>query len=283
MRKIRGWRQLATQVGLAIVGLFVVLPIWNMAAMAFDGALPGPPEEVRLLPRQPTLNVFVDLWQTGPQSLPFAGLLRNSLIVSGGAALLSLVLGVSMAYAFSRMRFPGRRSGLLALLVGTLLPPIALMTPLWVLLRAVHLANSQLGLVIVYASLSMPLCVWLMRSAFLAVPRDLDEAVFVEGGNAWHAFRHVGLPNAAPAIAVAVLFAFLVGYSEFALGWLFVDRGDMVTLAMAMAGSDIGLGSRDWAHQAALTLMMAVPVLALFLVLQRRLLADVRLGIDAQT
>ncbi len=281
MRSVRSWRQIAAQIALAAVGLFVLVPIWGMVVIAFDGSISGRPDTIRLLPAQPSLSLFADVWQNGTQSLPFAGLLRNSLVVSGGAALASLVLGVSMAYAFARLRFPGRQAGMVALLIGTLLPPVALMTPLYILLSAIHLRTTQLGLVIVYASLSMPLCVWLMRAAFHAVPRDLDEAVYLEGGGQWQAFRHVALPIAAPSIAVAVLFAFLVGYSEFAIGWLFVDRGDMVTLAMAMAGSDIGMNSPQWGRQAALTLMMAVPVVLVFLLLQRRLLGDVRLGIGS--
>ena len=279
MRSVRGWRQVAAQLALVAVGLFVLVPIWGMAVIAFDPSVPGRPDAIRLFPAQPSLSLFVDVWQNGTQSLPFVGLLRNSLIVSGGAALASLALGLSMAYAFARLRFPGRRAGMVVLLVGTLLPPVALMTPLYILLSAAHLRTSQLGLVIVYASLSMPLCVWLMRAAFNAVPRDLDEAVYLEGGGQWQAFRHVALPIAAPSIAVAVLFAFLVGYSEFAIGWLFVDRSDLVTLAMAMAGNDIGMYSNEWGRQAALTLMMAIPVVLAFLVLQRRLLGDVRLGI----
>jgi arabinogalactan oligomer/maltooligosaccharide transport system permease protein len=271
--------QVGVQLALAGVALFVLVPIWNIAVMAFDGSLSARPEDLRLFPREPSLAMFADVFVNGTQDLPFLGLLRNSLVVSGGAAVVSLALGLTMAYAFARIRFPGREVGLVALLVGTLLPPVALLTPLFVLLSALHLRTTQLGLVVVYASLSMPLCVWLMRSAFRAVPADVEEAVLVEGGGLWDTFRHVSLPIAAPSIAIAVLLAFLVGYSEFALGWLFVDRGDQVTLAMAMAGSDIGMSSPAWARQAALTLLMAAPVVAVFLVLRRSLLSDVRLGI----
>lgn len=282
MRRVRrSLGQIGVQLALAGVALFVLLPIWNMAVMAFDASLPARPDELRLFPREPSLAVFADLWTNGTQAVPYLALLRNSLIVSGGAALASLVLGLTAAYAFARLRFPGRDLGLVALLIGTLLPPVALLTPLFILLSALHLRTTQLGLIVVYASLSMPLCVWLMRGAFRAVSADVEEAVFVEGGGLWAAFRHVTLPIAAPSIAIAVLLAFLVGYSEFALGWLFVDRADQITLAMAMAGSDIGLTSPEWARQAALTLMMAVPVVAVFLVLRRSLLSDVRLGISS--
>lgn len=282
MRRRRLLPTIGAYVALGAVACFVLLPLWNMLAMAFDGSLTGLPDEVRFLPAQPSLSVFADVLAHGTQSVPYALLLRNSLIVSGGAAALSLVLGCSMAYAFARLRFPGRGIGAFALLAGSLLPPVALMTPLFVLLSAIGLRTTQLGLMLVYASFSMPLCVWLMRGAFRAVPRELDEAVFVEGGGLVDAFRHVALPVAGPAIAVAVLLAFLVGYSEFAIGWQFVERGDLITLAMAMGGSDTGLSSLAWARQAALTLLMAVPVVVLFQVLQRYLLSDVRLGITQE-
>lgn len=282
MRRARSLPTIAAYGALAAVALFVLLPLWNMLAIAFDGSLSGLPDQVRFLPAQPSLSVFADVLEHGTQSVPYAVLLRNSLVVSCGAAVLSLVLGLSMAYAFARLRFPGRDMGTFALLAGSLLPPVALMTPLYVLLSAIGLRTTQLGLIVVYASFSMPLCVWLMRGAFRAVPRELDEAVFVEGGGRFDAFRHVALPIAGPSIAVAVLLAFLVGYSEFAIGWQFIERGDLITLAMAMAGSDTGLSSYAWARQAALTLLMAVPVVVLFQLLQRYLMSDVRLGITQE-
>ena len=271
--------QLAIQATLALVGFFALLPIWNMAVLAFDGDLPTYPYELRLLPKALSFSAFAQVWSDGSQGIPYVSLLRNSLVVSGGAAVIALVFGLSMAFAFARLRFPGQRVGMLALLVGVLLPPVALMTPLYVLLGSLQVRTTQFGLMIVYAAMALPLCIWLMRSAFLAVPRDFEEAVFVEGGGLFAAFRHVTLPLAAPSIAVAVLLAFLLGYSEFALGWLFVDRADNVTLGMAMAGGDIGVASVNWGRQAALTLLMAVPVVLIFVVLRRSLLTDVRLGV----
>ena len=109
-----------------------------------------------------------------------------------------------MAYAFARFRFPGRRSGLLALLVGALLPPVAMMTPLYILLSALQLRTSLLGLMIVYAAFSMPFCIWNMRSAFQAVPAELEEAAFLDGASHWKAYWRVTLPLALPAIALGV-------------------------------------------------------------------------------
>ncbi|MGD8622994.1 MAG: carbohydrate ABC transporter permease [Anaerolineae bacterium] len=276
MRRLNLPRQLLSQIALALASLFVLLPIWGMLRLAFDAALKGAPVTFRAWPELFSLEAFRQVWHSPAQSLSFLGLLRNSLLVSGGAALISVFLGASMAYAFARFRFPGRRSGLFALLLGTLLPPVALMTPLYILLTILGIRASLLGLMVVYTAFAMPFCVWNMRAAFQAVPRELEESAFLEGATPWIAFRRITLPLALPSIAVAGLMAFLVGYTEFAIGWLFVERGENVTLAMAVSGM---LGnSVPWSHVSALAVLMSLPVILAFLLLQRYLMRGLLLG-----
>lgn len=278
MRKPTPLGQLGIQLALAGVALFVLAPIWSIAYLAFDGALHGAPVEFRLWPEQFTLEVFGEVWREPAQSTDFLSLLKNSLIVSGGAALCSVAFGASMAYAFARYRFPGRSGGLFALLVGAFLPPVALMTPLYVLLEGLGLRASLLGLMIVYTSFSMPFCIWNMRAAFQAVPMELEEAAFLDGADAFNAFWRVTLPLALPSIAVAALVAFLVGYTEFAIGWLFVESSRNVTLAMAISGGIRG-GQGSWANLAALAILMSLPVVAVFLLLQRYLVDRFLVGV----
>jgi arabinogalactan oligomer/maltooligosaccharide transport system permease protein len=269
-------RQAGYQLLLALVALFVLAPIWGMMRLAFDAALRGAPVTFRLVPEVLSLDAFVKVWQAPSQSLSFLGLLRNSLLVAGSAALLSVLLGMTMAYAFARFRFPGRKPGLFGLLLGTLLPQVALMTPLYVLLTMLGIRASLLGLVVVYTAFAMPFCVWNMRAAFQAVAVELEEAAFLEGGTALVVFARVTLPLALPAIGVAALMAFLIGYTEFAIGWLFVESGENVTLAMAVSGM---LGNAvAWNQLFALAMLMSLPVVLLFLVLQRYLMRGLLLG-----
>lgn len=277
MRKMRWWQHILIQVSLVLVAFFVLLPIWGMAYMAFDGSIKAWPTTFRIWPEQPTLEVFARVWEKPSQSLSFTGLLKNSLLVSGGAALLSIGFGASMAYAFARYRFPGRQSGLFALLVGALLPPVALMVPLYVLLTAAGLRTSLFGLTIVYTSFAMPFCIWNMRAAFQAIPKELEEAAFLDGASSFTSFRSVILPLALPSIAVAGLIAFLIGYSEFAMGWLFVEKSTNVTLAMAISGT-LNSALVSWSNLAALAMMMSAPVILLFLVFQRYLLDRLLFG-----
>jgi ABC-type glycerol-3-phosphate transport system permease component len=269
-RKLRPSQQALTQLGLLLIGLFVILPVWGLLYLAFDGGVKGWPTTFRLWPEQPTLEVFLRVWEKPSQSLPFSGLALNSLLVSGGAALLSVALGASMAYAFARYRFPGRKAGLFGLLVGALLPIVALMTPLYLLLSWLGVRTTLFGLMIVYTAFAMPFAVWNMRAAFQSVPVELEESAFLDGATPLRAFWSITLPVAIPAIAVAGLIAFLIGYSEFAMGWLFVETSDNVTLAMAISGA-LNSSLVSWSNLAALSALMSLPVVVVFLVLQRTL------------
>ncbi len=273
MRKLKGWQQLLHQFGFVLIALFVILPIWGMAQMALDGSLSGWPLEFRIWPKEFTLDVFRQVWEKPAQTLSFLGTLQNSLFVAGGAALVAVAFGASLAYAFARFRFPGRQMGLLALLLGALLPPVALMTPLYILLSAIGLRTTLFGMMIVYAAISMPLCVWNMRAAFQAVPKELEESAFLDGATMWQAFWRITLRLAVPSIGVAALIAFLIGYSEFAIGWLFVDRPGNVTLAMAVSGMQHQISyAGSWSNLAAAAIMMSIPVVIVFSVLQKYLL-----------
>ncbi len=275
--KLSPGRQILTQFLLVIIGAFVLLPLWSMLRLALDGSLKAAPTEFRLWPIQPTLDVFAKVWQTPAQTLSFLGLLRNSLIIAGGAALASVVVGASSAYAFARFRFRGRQSGIFALLVGAFLPLVALMTPLYLLLEMVHLRSTMFGLILVYTAFNLPFCIWNIRAAFQAVPKELEEAAFLDGASVWQTFTLITLPNALPSIGVAALVAFLMGYSEFAIGWLFIEKSANVTLAMALWGVRT-LGSVPWSQLAALSLMMSLPVIIIFLILQKALFDRLTFG-----
>ena len=276
MRRLSPGRQIGTYLLLILVALFVLLPIWGMLRLAFDGALKGAPVNFRIWPETFSLAAFGKAWEAPSQSLSFLGLLRNSLIIAGGAALISVVLGASMASAFARFRVPGRRAGLFGLLLGVLLPQVAIMTPLYILLSMLGIRASLLGLMVVYTAFAMPFCIWNMRASFQAVPNELEEAAFLEGATPLVAFWRITLRLALPSIAVAGLMAFLVGYTEFAIGWLFVESGDNVTLAMAVSGM-MGI-SEPWSNLSALAVLMSLPVVLIFVVLQRYLMRGLLIG-----
>jgi ABC-type glycerol-3-phosphate transport system permease component len=281
--------QFGRQLFLLLVGLFVLLPIWVLIVVATDGSTTGYPDGFHPLPVAPTLDRFAQVLERPDHDLNYLGVLGNSLLVAGSSALAAVALGASMAYAFARLRFPGRQAGLVLVLLGAFLPPIALAVPLFMLFITLErlvpaigefgLRDSTLALALLYGSFAMPLCLWLMRAAFRAVPDELEDAAFVDGASRFHAFRRITLPLAAPSILIAALVAFLLGFTEFALAWMFVDSGRNVTLAMVMAEVGTGYQGPTWGLTAAHGLLMAVPVVVIFLVLQRTLLRSSLAGL----
>ncbi len=281
MRRISFIQQLFTQIALIVIGFFVILPIWGIARLAFDGSLKGRPTEFHLLPKVWSLGPFLQVLDKPYQSVNFATLLKNSLLVSFGAAIIAILLGISLAYAFARFRFPARQAGLFALLLTAVLPPVAFLTPLYIILGLIKIRTTLLALVLVYSAFAMPFCIWNMRAAFQAISKEVEEAAFLDGAGDLTSFIFITLPLALPSIAVAGLIAFLMAYSEFTLGWLFVDKADNVTLAMsiyAIVQTQYSGGAQPWSYLGSLAIIMSIPVVVIFLILQRTLLERMMFG-----
>lgn len=271
-------QQIATQASLALAGLFVVVPILWMIRLAFDATIASKPQDAALLPHRWTFENFARAWVAPISGYPFTHLLGNSLLVAGSTALIALVFGTTTAYAFARYRFPGRQFGLFAMLVLLTLPPAGLMAPYFIFMLSLGLRGSLAGLIFVYSAISVPFAVWTVRNAIQSIPLEQEEAAMLEGAPRLRIFAQITLPQIAPAVAVAGFIAFILGWSEFALGWGLISDPERVTLAMALytmrgSGSNV-----SWGLMSATTLMLALPVLALFYLLGRYLLAGLSLG-----
>jgi len=278
MRKPTFSQQVVSQLTLILIGIFVILPIWSISRLAFDGSLKSRPVEFRLTPREFSITPLLQVLDRPYQSVTFTNLFLNSLSVSFGAAMVAIVLGLSLAYAFARFRFPGRKVGIFLLLLTAMLPPIAFTTPLYIVLSILKIRTTLLGLAIVYATFAMPFCIWNMRAAFQTIPRELEEAAFLDGAGGFRTFWSINLPLALPSIAVSALIAFLMGYSEFAIGWLFIDKSSNVTLAMSIYATLASGAAQPWSQIGSLALVMSVPVVVIFIILQRTLLVQLLFG-----
>lgn len=278
MRKIRWLGQLFSQLFLVVIGLYVIIPIWGTLRLAFDGSLLSRATEFRFFPKVFSLEPLLKVLDQPYQSVHFHDLLKNSMIVSWGAALIAIVLGGSLAFAFARFRFPGKKPGLFLLLLTAVIPPIAFATPLYIVLSILKIRTSLIGLTIVYAVFALPFCIWNMRAAFQSIARDLEEAAFLDGAGNFTAFRYVTLPLALPSIGIAALISFLMAYSEFAIGWLFVDKAQNVTLSMAIYAMVQTGGAQPWSYLGSLVFVMSVPVVIVFLIFQRTLLERMLFG-----
>jgi arabinogalactan oligomer/maltooligosaccharide transport system permease protein len=235
--------------------------------------------DLSLLPSEPTLANFVSVvahrdlqgaWVFGHQAL-------NSVLVSVATSALGIAVACSAGYAFSRFRFKGRRAGLNAFLVSQTFPGVMMMIPLYIILKQLDLLNSRIGLVIVYATTSVPFCVWMLKGYFDTIPREIEESAIMDGAGRLTIFLRIMVPLAAPAIAVTGLFSFMTAWNEFVLAFTFMDRETAFTLPV-MVQRFVGEHDVQWGMFAASSVIVSIPVMALFFVLEKHLVGGLTAG-----
>jgi multiple sugar transport system permease protein len=194
----------------------------------------------------------------------------NSLMVSLGTVLLTVVVSVLAGYGFSRYRFRFKNV-LFVLIITTLMIPFqSILTPLFIILAKLGLNNSLFGLTLVYVTLQLPFSVFMMRNAFDAVPKEIEEAARIDGARDLRLLVRVLLPLVMPGIATVSIFAFLNAWNEFFAALVLLSSNDNFTLPVLMTAVRSGrLGAIDWGAVQAGVAVMVVPCLFVFLLLQR--------------
>jgi multiple sugar transport system permease protein len=196
-------------------------------------------------------------------------------LVNTAAVALMTVIGVLLVavpggYAFARLRFPGKNVLFVLSLAILMVPYATILIPLYVLLGWLGMQDSLFGLALVLVMLQLPFSLFMMRNSFEALPRELDEAAFVDGCNSASAFLRVLMPGTIPGIITVCLYAFLASWNEFIAPLIFLTSGSKFTLPVALVSLRTGsLGQVDYGALQAGVIVSAIPCLILFLLLQR--------------
>jgi arabinogalactan oligomer/maltooligosaccharide transport system permease protein len=267
--------------------LFTLYPILWVFTIAFSGkqslaisVLPSDPtlvDRVRAItpwPAEFSTSNFVSVMT----QQPFGRWLVNSAIVASMTTVLGVFLACTAAYAFSRFRFPGRRVGLMSFLVSQMFPGTLMLIPLYIILvKWLGLGSTRTGLVLVYSTISIPFCVWMMKGYFDTIPKDLEESALIDGASPTTIFFRIILPLAKPAVAVTALFSFMTGWNEFILAATFMDKEIMYTAPVGLRFF-VGGFSQQWGYFAAGSIIVSIPVVALFMYLQKYLVSGLTAG-----
>ena len=269
-----GWRYLVGLVGIA----FALMPAYFvlLAALSPTSTLQGS----QMLPRNITFDNFAALNETF-----FWTWLRNSLLVAGGAAIVNMFLSAMAAYAFARLRFAGRRVGLLTILLVQMFPQ--LLANVAIFLMLVNIGQyfpaigfgTLLGLFLVYLGGALGANTWLMKGFFDTIPRELDESAKVDGATHGQIFVKIILPLALPILVVAGLLSFITLFNEFVLASVLLGQADAnQTLATGLTRFIGDAFAQRWGPFAAGALIGSLPTLLLFLFLQRYIVSGLTAG-----
>ncbi len=272
---------------LTLFTLFTLYPILWVVSIALSGKqslaismLPEVPtfmDRVRAItpwPETVSLSNFVSVMR----DQPFGQWMLNSAVIAAGTTVVGVFLACTAAYAFSRFKFPGQRAGLMAFLVSQMFPGTLMLIPLYIIMvQWLGLGNSRFGLMIAYATTSIPFSVWMLKGYFDTIPKELEEAAVMEGASVGKIFWTIILPLAKPAVAVTALFSFMTAWNEFVLAATFMDQESMYTAPVGLKFF-VGGFSQQWGYFAAGSIIVSVPVVILFLFLQKYLVSGLTAG-----
>ena len=251
--------------GLAVFGV-MVFPVYWMVSTAFkkgSDVLSLTPE---WFPHHPTLFNFTDaihrpyFWRD----------VENSLIIVVSVVALSLALAFLAALALAKFRFHGRKAFVVIIFAVQMVPLNALIIPLYISLSRVHQVNRLSGVVITYLTFVLPFCVWTLRGFVAGVPKDIEEAALVDGSTRFGAFFRILLPLVAPGLVATSIFAFIQAWNEFLMAYVLLSSNDKQTLSIWLANFTTSRGT-DWGPLMAGATLTALPVVAFFVLVHRRI------------
>jgi len=216
---------------------------------------------------------------------PFLRWMLNSLLVSATAALVALLVTTLAGYAFARLRFPGRKYGLLMMILLQMFPAGMAMVAVFRLLQGLGQVtggwiglNSLLGLALVYIGGGIPFNTWMIKGYIDSLPRELEESAYLDGASPHQTFWQVILPLLGPILAVVGVFNFITPYSDFIFPSVLLSEGERYTLAVGMQGFISGNFSANWSLFAAASILGSLPILVLFFSFQRFLVQGLTQG-----
>jgi len=258
-----------------IIGcLLVLLPLsWMVITSLKSMADITLSRGLALFPSGPTLENFVNIWK----EYPIAAYIKNSVITVGGSTLFSVACAALCGYGVSRYEFKGKEFLLSFLLVTQMFPAVMKIIPYYKILCTVHLNNTRIGLLIVYASFSIPFCTWMMYGYFKSIPTGLDEAARVDGSSAFNTFFRIVLPIAMPGLVATVIYAFLQNWNEYMFASVLMSADEKKTITYAIS-TMADAYKIQWNYLMCAAIISSMPTLVVFVAMQKYLIAGMTAG-----
>jgi arabinogalactan oligomer/maltooligosaccharide transport system permease protein len=270
------WRHL---IGVAAL-VFALFPIVFLLSAALNPV--GTLSTTTLVPHGVSLHNFTAL--LNDPNTPYLRWYANTLAICGVSAIINVLIGASGAFAFSRLRFRGRRAGLITMLLVQMFPNFIAVVALYLMFSRIGSVlpaaglNTSLGLILVYLGGAMGVNTWLLKGYLDTIPRSLDESAVIDGASAGQIFLRVTLPLAAPMLVVVGLFSFVANINEILLANVFLTDTSHKTLAVGLYGLVSGEHNTDYGEFAAGSLLAGLPVVLIFLYLQKYLVKGLTAG-----
>jgi trehalose/maltose transport system permease protein len=255
------------------IGLFSIFPFYYAIVSSFRSG--AELFSVAYLPDRLDFSNYAAVFERQP----FGRNILNSVIVAGSVVAVSLGLGITAAYAFGRIAFRGRSLLLMTILAVSMFPQVAVLSGMFELIRSFGLYNTLPGLILANLMLTLPFTVWVLTTFMRELPKEIEEAAYVDGATPWIVVRRVFLPLMAPAAVTTGLLAFIVSWNEFLFALTFTLTNEQRTVPPAIAlMSGSTAYELPWGTIMAASVIVTLPIIALVLVFQRKIVAGLTAG-----
>ena len=260
----------------AVLGFFTLFAIYPILRVLSISLRPGNrllSKSLSIIPEDATLGAYMQLFNDEP----FLVWLGNSMIISLAVTILGVGLAATAGYAFSRYRFKGRDASLLGIITTQMFPVPMLLLPLFIMLIKLGLYDSYIGLIVAYSATALPFTIWQMKGYYDKIPFSLEEAAMIDGAGPLYTFYRIVLPLALPALAITALFSFMTAWSEYLVAAVLLQDQDLYTLPIGLKQFTSNM-EVSWGLYSAGAIIVSVPVVLLFLLLNRWLVSGLTLG-----
>ncbi len=274
MRISRWISSLVVNIVLAALLAFELVPFYWVTVTAFKSTAQIVAFKSVFWPSPWTLTQFHAL--LGP-TRSFLLWYRNTAVVAAVSTIFSVAVAALGAYGLTRLRWRGSNVFASAVLIAYLMPAVLMFIPIYQIFSVLHLTDTLWSLMIAYPTFSLPFATWLMMGYYASIPREMEEAALIDGCNYYQAFWRVVLPLASPALLAAALFAITLAWKEFIFAFVFLSKESLFTLSVGLAQMIVG-DILPWGELMAAGLLMALPVIVLYIVGQRFMVAGLTAG-----
>lgn len=262
------------------VCLFALFPLYLVVISSFSSS--GSLQLSSFIPKEISFNNYSTLFNDS--TIPYLTWVKNSLLIAGSVAIFSVMIGTASAFAFSRLRFKGRKFGIQLLLLVQMFPAILAISAVYVIMERVYKfapeigLGTQPGLMLVYLGGAMGVNIWLLKGFVDSIPAELDEAAKIDGASEVQTFWLIFVPLARPVLAVVALLSFIGTFNEFILARLFLVDMESRTVAVGLQQFIGGQYSQNWGPFAAGSLLASIPIVIIFLSLQKYIVSGLTAG-----
>ena len=216
---------------------------------------------------------FIDIWSAAP----VLKYLINSVVVAGGATMLAILCGVPAAYALARMRFKGKSVFLGIVIMSQMFAPVMLLVGIYKLMTNLALTNSLLGLILLNAAFNQAFAIWLLRGTFISISPEMEQAAKIDGCGTVRALTRVLLPMAAPGIVTTLIFVFINAWNEYTIALTLISENTLKPITVGI-NTFYGYNMIQWQYLFAASLFATIPVVVLFLLIEKHLVAGLTAG-----